>query len=170
MVDSMTSLPMSTEEVPATSISPFGLDGFSGDGAGECSTGSSFDSAVSSAGLGLDGGGLGGLAELFGLVMDAAFPDSLKILDTSDITRHQQQEQENGDQSTYPLERFQNSSTRIFFGGLSGASTCRGVASIGPLVTGAAEEPESSSSSCSSETWLHWLASPSSASSSLMLV
>ena len=151
-MDSMTSLLMSTEEVSAAPISPFGLDGFLGDGAGECSTGSSFDSAVSSADLGLDGGGLEGLTVLFDPFGDGAFPESLKILDTSNITRHRRQEREIGDQSTYPLERSQNTSTHIFFGGLSGANTCRGVASIGPLVTGAEEEPESSSSSCSSET------------------
>ena len=71
---SITSLPMSTEAVPAAPISPFGLVGLSQEGVGECSIDSSFDSAVCSAGAGLEGRGLGGLAVLFDLVGDWSFP------------------------------------------------------------------------------------------------
>ena len=114
-MDSMTSLPMSTEEVPAAPISPFGLVGLSHEGVGECSIDPSFDSAVCSAGVGLEGHGLGGLAVLFDLVGDSAFPEPLKIQNTSSIAYQRHQEGEFSDPIAYPLERLQTSSTRILF-------------------------------------------------------
>ena len=84
---SITSLPIPIEAVPAAPLSPFGLIGLSQEEVGERPIDPSFDSTVCSSGAGLEGRGLGGLAVLFDLVGDSAFPEPLKNQNISTVTR-----------------------------------------------------------------------------------